>query len=360
MKKMGVLAILGLCCFMTACGKGNKSSDQTTTVETVSDASEETTEVELIPELTGTWKESGDLGEMYHVASISEDSIWVYWYDTVDASYTLYWAGSLKQPESKEKYTWTSVNDHDKTDTSILASGDDTKEFTYEDGKISYECSISGTTRIVSLESSDVDMPTSLLATSAKEEQMQMDEIASKLDVKCEVANKKVIYVFVTNNSKYKVNSIQLKLTLKDADGKKVDYQENSLEQVLAGSTVVRKFITETDYEDYEIQEEIDANSIIYSDNYAEDVSVESNRSGNNIIVDCTNNGECDIDNLNCVVVVYKEGKVVDSEDFYYSISDIEGVYDFKKGTTETIKYEIPEGVSFDDYKIFINGAYVY
>ena len=41
-------------------------------------------------------------------------------------------------------------------------------------------------------------------------------------------------------------------------------------------------------------------------------------------------------------------------------ITDDAGVFDLKEGETQTIKYEIPEDVSFDDYKVFINGAYVY
>jgi hypothetical protein len=361
MKKMGILFAIGICCIMVGCGQKNDSSNYTTSVSSMTDSVSEVSENNVVSDLSGTWKQDGDLGEMYQVASINDDTIWIYWYNTVDASYTLYWAGSLEQPENSKAYTWTSENDHEKTDVSILASGDNTKDFTYKNGKISYECSISGTTKIVNLIQSDIDLPVSLLATSKKEEQLEVEKIKSNLEVTCEIANKRVLYVFVTNNSEYKADNILLKLTLKDAEGNKVDYQEESLEQVLGKTTVVRKFITETDYDDYEIDEEVNDNNIsIYSGNFATDISVESNRSGSNIIVDCTNNAECNIDDLNCVVVVYKDGKIADSEEYYYLITDDAGVFDLKEGETQTIKYEIPEDVSFDDYKVFINGAYVY
>ena len=104
-----------------------------------------------IPDLTGEWEAAGDSGESYQVATITEDTITIYW-SSEDAS-ALYWAGSFVPPTSAdEPYTWESVNDTEQTDHAIMASTDDTKTFTYEDGKISYEVSAFGVTGTVSLE----------------------------------------------------------------------------------------------------------------------------------------------------------------------------------------------------------------
>lgn len=71
-------------------------------------------------------------------------------------SKSLYWAGTYIAPESAvTEYSWTSENDKDKTSSALLASGDDTKDFTYKDGVISYEVSAMGTTKTMKLTKSE-------------------------------------------------------------------------------------------------------------------------------------------------------------------------------------------------------------
>ncbi|MCI6991173.1 MAG: DUF5067 domain-containing protein [Clostridiales bacterium] len=103
------------------------------------------------PDLTGVWTEIDASEESYQQAIISGDTITVNWV-TPDSS-SLYWAGTFAAPTSAdEPYTWTSENDVDQTAFALLASTDETKDFTYEDGKISYEVSAFGTTTTVRLE----------------------------------------------------------------------------------------------------------------------------------------------------------------------------------------------------------------
>ena len=89
-----------------------------------------------IPDLSGEW-----VGEE-QVATISGDTIMVYWGS--DDAKALYWAGSFIPPTEPGKYTWISVNDKDKTSEALLASGDDEKIFTYENGVLSYQMSVMG------------------------------------------------------------------------------------------------------------------------------------------------------------------------------------------------------------------------
>ena len=68
---------------------------------------------------------------------------------------SLYWAGTVDPTDGKtvdDVFAWDSVNDTDQTSKALLASGDETKAFTYEDGQISYEASAMGTTKTVRLE----------------------------------------------------------------------------------------------------------------------------------------------------------------------------------------------------------------
>lgn len=104
---------------------------------------------EATSDLSGTWT-SEKSGDSYQEAVITDNYIEINWMSKDTKS--LYWAGSYIAPESAvTEYSWTSENDTKKTGSALLASGDDTKEFTYKDGIISYEASAMGTTKTMKL-----------------------------------------------------------------------------------------------------------------------------------------------------------------------------------------------------------------
>ena len=104
--------------------------------------------------LIGTWVQTNSSSEdSYQKAVISDGSMEIYWVSEGGATEALYWAGTYQEPTTNDKeYVWSSVNDKEKTDAALLASGDDTKEFTYNDGVISYSVSAMGVTTTVELE----------------------------------------------------------------------------------------------------------------------------------------------------------------------------------------------------------------
>ena len=70
-----------------------------------------------------------------------------------DGTRSLYWAGTFTAPTTAdEPYVWTSNNDTTQTSVALLASSDATKDFTYENGAISYEVTMMGTTATMQLE----------------------------------------------------------------------------------------------------------------------------------------------------------------------------------------------------------------
>lgn len=106
-----------------------------------------------IPDLTGEWKqENSKSDDSYQAATISGDTITIYWVSDKGDTKSLYWAGSFVAPTTAaEPYSWTSKNDHSKTEGAMLASNDDTKTMTYQNGVLSYEASAMGTTTTVKL-----------------------------------------------------------------------------------------------------------------------------------------------------------------------------------------------------------------
>ena len=136
----GVLATL-LVSMLAACG-GNSTGNEVKQ------------EPPTPPDLTGEWKQTNSNSEdAWQSAEIADDTIEVYWVSDNGETKALYWAGTYTAPTTAdEPYTWQSENDKAKTDTALLASGDDTKGFTYQGGVLSYDVTAMGVTQTVKLE----------------------------------------------------------------------------------------------------------------------------------------------------------------------------------------------------------------
>lgn len=156
MKKKILTAMIAaaLLAMLTACGgTTSTSTDNGNAQNTASQKAEEKQPADL----TGDWKQvNSSSDDSYQQATISGDTIEIYWVSDNGDSKSLYWAGSFEAPTTAdEPYSWESKNDHDKTDSALMASSDDTKKFTYEKNQISYEASALGTTTTIRLEKQD-------------------------------------------------------------------------------------------------------------------------------------------------------------------------------------------------------------
>lgn len=140
MKKVfGIIACFVLLLTLTACG--------------ANDSTEKTQKKEEPLNLYGTWTQTNnDSKDSYQEAVISKDgTITINW--VMDDTKSLYWAGSFDTPTTAGKtYSWTSKNDKTQTENAMLASGDDTKVFKYDNGVLSYEASALGSTTTIKLE----------------------------------------------------------------------------------------------------------------------------------------------------------------------------------------------------------------
>lgn len=104
--------------------------------------------------LTGDWKQTNsNSADSYQAATIAGDIITVNWVNEPESTTALYWVGTYEAPkEATDTFTWTSAGDVAQMETALLASGDDSKEFTYEDGKLKYELTAMGVTMTVEME----------------------------------------------------------------------------------------------------------------------------------------------------------------------------------------------------------------
>lgn len=150
MKKLFCVLLSGLMCLSLAgCGGSESGGDAS---QAGDDQAQE--EAATPPDLTGEWKQVNNESEdSWQAATITADSMEVYWVSDNGETKSLYWAGTFTAPETAdEPYTWDSANDTEKTSSALLASGAETKTFTYQDNQISYEVTALGVTTTVKLE----------------------------------------------------------------------------------------------------------------------------------------------------------------------------------------------------------------
>ena len=146
----GVLSVA----LLGGCSSGNASSSSSS-ASASTEAPQEEVKAEPL-NLDGTWKSiNSDSPDSWQEAVIDGDTITINWVSDNGDTKSLYWAGTVVEPTDEtvdDSYTWDSVNDKEQTSGAMLASGDDTKTFTYDKGELSYEASAMGTTETVRME----------------------------------------------------------------------------------------------------------------------------------------------------------------------------------------------------------------
>ena len=152
---LSLLLILALAVgSLTACDAANDAGSNTAT------AGEVMTSDPPVPTLTGVWEAANPKGaDTTQRAFISDSTITIYWVQGSTEDRALYWTGSFKAPTSPGPYTWTSNNDHEQTNTALLASTDDTKDFTYKDDHITYKATAAGVTKTITLKQTSTTIP---------------------------------------------------------------------------------------------------------------------------------------------------------------------------------------------------------
>lgn len=146
MKKLIAPVALAAILFLTSCS-GTASTS-------TGDADSKTTEVaQAVPDLTGSWIQSNAATEdSYQQATITDEAITVEWVTDGGETTSVYWVGTFQAPTADGPHSWVSKRDKAATESALLASSDETKEFTYADDKISYKVSALGTTTTVKLQ----------------------------------------------------------------------------------------------------------------------------------------------------------------------------------------------------------------
>lgn len=167
---MGMIAILTALALAGCGSKKSETDEKDSMIETIpveetaaAPESEESVdsaglETEAIAEpddLNGLWIQE-NAEATYMAATITEGKIGVFFILEDDDTPWTYWVGTYEAPKTAdEPYSWISENTYGGN--GLMASSADSKEFTYENGKLTYEVSIQGQTGEVTLVRGDWD-----------------------------------------------------------------------------------------------------------------------------------------------------------------------------------------------------------
>ncbi|GAA1846203.1 hypothetical protein GCM10009796_05800 [Microbacterium koreense] len=112
------------------------------------------TEEAVVPlDLAGTWTQSNSQSPTaYQVATITADTITIDWVNEDEDMTAVYWIGTYVPPaEDVDTYAWESVGDTEAMATQLLASGSETKTFTFTADVLIYELQALGETMEVTM-----------------------------------------------------------------------------------------------------------------------------------------------------------------------------------------------------------------
>ncbi len=137
----------------------------------------ESSSMTLPLDLTGLWIQENRDESSYMVATVRNDGkIGVFFILEGDEEPWTYWVGTYDSPTSSDEvYSWISNNTYDGN--GLFASSDETKEFTYDNGKLSYPITIQGESGFITLIRGDWD-------ESKVDDSIFTAEKASKLEFK--------------------------------------------------------------------------------------------------------------------------------------------------------------------------------
>ena len=300
-------------------------------------------------DLSGNWEQEGK-EDSYQAGYISEDMIEIFW--IFDGTKALYWSGSYEAPtDNVKEYSWESENNKEKTDSALLASGDDFKTFTYQDGKISYDVSVQGVTRTITLIPTNTDYSENM---EDNQESMESD-ISDQLEIIAEYTLPDGIgwytrhFMVVKNNSNETVDISTSSLAY-SKDGTLLGANDTSFNALGAGCTSVM-------YEAFEIEAEIDhyetelkASPSKYYDSVIQDLEYVQNDIDGGAVFQVTNTGDQAAEFVEGYALFFLGDELVGYENTYFTDDDSE----IKPG--ETISKQMTSYEHFDRIEFYLTG----
>lgn len=160
MRKILSYGVLSTVLLVGGCSEsGVSSSDQSSVEQEFS-----------VADLTGTWStENVNDGDTWMEAVIAEGTISIDWVLDGGDTRSVYWVGTFDPTVDGSPSAVVSERSVEETERALLASSADTKDFTYDDGELSYSQSALGTTTTIVLEQQSAETGSASLNNQEEE-----------------------------------------------------------------------------------------------------------------------------------------------------------------------------------------------
>ncbi len=187
-----------------------------------------------------------------------------------------------------------------------------------------------------------------------KNENYSSSELEKKITSNGAITDCGKLVVFVSNNNKVPVD-MEIEVEFYDANGTFVGSDSGDLLAVGSnGNIAVEIWSTPESFDNYKIYVDAEQTDEI---SYYNDIEISHSNNGEEIAVQAKNNSQDEIEYITVSVVYYQGEKVVGIA------SDIQN--EIKSGRSANFTLNFPydkkyHDVKFDNYKVFLNGAYSY
>lgn len=185
-----------------------------------------------------------------------------------------------------------------------------------------------------------------------KTENVDVEAVRDKVDIKAVPTLDGDVCAFITNNSDVVIDELEVQVNYLGSNGQIIDLDTDGHDMILPGYTVVSRLDAPDDYDSLTTECEIGLEEHPSYENHSEQVEVSSNEGDDCIIVQIKNNSDVMIDEIEYVVVLYNGDKVV-------SVSYENDVMDVAAGKTVTEKVDTFRE-QFDRFEVYLNQAHTF
>ena len=196
-------------------------------------------------DLTGNWIQKDVEGsELIQTGIIQDGTIDLFWVHGDGSGSNLYWSGDFDVPEENGA-SFTSTNTKSKTGYALMASKEDTKEFTYADGELRYTVSMLGQEIPVVLVKAEAAATSSSGGSSAEQAAAGKPvEFVSSNYSWYKRSGDSMCSLYYTleiqnPNENYAVKNPAVQVTVRAEDGSIITTREDVLPSVAAGDTYI-------------------------------------------------------------------------------------------------------------------------
>lgn len=178
-------------------------------------------------------------------------------------------------------------------------------------------------------------------------------EAAEKnIAVKVQPAKDGLLCAFITNNNDFVIDELDVQINFYDNSNNIIDLDEDGHDMILPNATVVSRMEAPKYYDHFETEVSVESGIYPYYENHSENVDLSYNIGDDCVIVQITNNADITIDEIEYVVILYKNNDIV-------TVEYEQDVYDVPSKKTVTEKVST-YGDDYDNVKVYINQAHTF